>query len=84
MTGRYFVVGEVGTMAQELQMRLEIVSTCATDIKMTIVPAFRFRYTEENVTREPPRTPRYAKGTMSDSQSMSNILTEEYLPRQQI
>jgi hypothetical protein len=36
-------------------------------------PALRFRYTEENVTREPARTTMYANGTTSPNQSISNM-----------
>lgn len=36
-------------------------------------PALRFRYTEENVTREPARTTTYANGTASPHQSISNM-----------
>jgi hypothetical protein len=37
-------------------------------------PALRFRYTEENVTREPTRMTMYANGTASPHQSISNMM----------
>jgi hypothetical protein len=37
------------------------------------LPALRFRYTEENVTREPARMTMYANGTASPHQSISNM-----------
>ena len=38
------------------------------------LPALRFRYTEENVTREPARMTMYANGTASPHQSISNMM----------
>jgi hypothetical protein len=38
------------------------------------LPAFRFRYSEENVIREPRSTPIYAKGSISPFQSISNMI----------
>ena len=40
------------------------------------IPAFRFLYSEENVAKDPTRTPRYATGTVRLSQS--TISKDEY------
>lgn len=61
-------------MAQASQMQLYKISICASKLRYIDQPAFRFRYTLEKVVKEPARTARYAKGTASPTQSMSNIM----------
>ena len=66
-------------MAQELQMQLFIISTLVFKWATANEPAFRFLYTLENVVKEPASTARYAKGTASPTQSMSNIAASSSL-----
>jgi hypothetical protein len=40
------------------------------------LPAFRFRYNEENVIREPRSTAMYAKGSIKPFQFISNMVAE--------
>ncbi len=63
-------------MAQELQIWLHCVSKMNVNSAPKYGPAFRFRYTEENVASDPMRTAMYAKGTESESQSISNMMAE--------
>lgn len=44
------------------------------------LPTFRFLYSEENVIKEPRRTPMYAKGRISPFQSIANIMETVTFP----
>ena len=38
-------------------------------VRGKVLPNFRFRYKDENVAKDPTRTPKYAKGTARPTQS---------------